>query len=1146
MAEPSQDVDVDSIIERLLEVRGSRPGKQVQLAEHEIRFLCTKSREIFINQPILLELEAPIKICGDIHGQYYDLLRLFEYGGFPPEANYLFLGDYVDRGKQSLETICLLLAYKIKYPENFFILRGNHECASINRIYGFYDECKRRYNIKLWKTFTDCFNCLPIAAIIDEKIFTMHGGLSPDLQSMEQIRRVMRPTDVPDTGLLCDLLWSDPDKDITGWSENDRGVSFTFGPDVVSRFLQKHDLDLICRAHQVVEDGYEFFAKRQLVTLFSAPNYCGEFDNAGAMMSVDETLMCSFQILKPAEKKQKYAYGGISSGRPVTPPRTKKDMAKTISEELGCAIEDVFLDFEAAPLATASIAQVHKAALKSSGETVVEAVKPTRLYRIVRIIADFEKDFDFRIVYDEWAKELPLELDFINERENMETVQRNFDAFIRDLDGRDSKLAEEFELVEKSTHRLVLLDFGLTKHLTPVERRGLSKMLVAAADMDFTALLSSLEEIGLKINLDDPQSSMDIVRFLFRPNKTKEENRKEMEELNNKYEEERNARPNLRKVVEAFPGCLILFGRVLNLLRGLSSGLGLSNSYLEIMTPYARQSLLDDFTREHSSPTFSVRQLNHLETKVQRVISSLTESKLVLGIQVCVSKGAETIASVAEGFMGPLDPRKISEDSLTNSFSVTKPFVAVVLHMLVQDGLLRYEDTVASVWPAFAQGGKSSITIGQALCHLAGLQEAGTAHIIKDFYVLTDWDKMLRIIEESNPVNPGTFAYHYFTYGHLIGGIIEKVTGRKLMDVVSERVFQPLGIQEEAFIGISPKVEQRLASVMMDVKGMMKSMGVRLGGEKLESIEDFVRAESRTDVGAGVVEPVMPSISAPPAGAKSRAEGIRERMVQNPDFARALVMSNPGTFNDLRVRRAVIPAANGHFTARALAKFYWALGTAFHGENVLGLKPETVQKLMWGLDLTEQWDDKEGIRAASRFVTEGELTAFRASAGVVPAMGAGGMFRPMGCDLGTTFDPSVRSAYRYHFLKPINVPQFRDDGESYVAELVTGLGHSGFGGSLLARFATLSAITISNRIIVSPGSIAMAMPSENVSFAIVLNKLNVEGKPTKAVMDCLAELTGIGDPLQYGGVEAGRNVVQTQKPVANVFATLETEDPPAE
>ncbi|CAK5274543.1 unnamed protein product [Mycena citricolor] len=195
MADSTIEIDLDSVIDRLLEVRGNRPGKPVQLQEYEIKYLCTKAREIFINQPILLELEAPIKICGDIHGQYYDLLRLFEYGGFPPEANYLFLGDYVDRGKQSLETICLLLAYKIKYPENFFILRGNHECACINRIYGFYDECKRRYNIKLWKTFTDCFNCLPIAAIIDDKIFTMHGGLSPDLQSMEQIRRILKPAE---------------------------------------------------------------------------------------------------------------------------------------------------------------------------------------------------------------------------------------------------------------------------------------------------------------------------------------------------------------------------------------------------------------------------------------------------------------------------------------------------------------------------------------------------------------------------------------------------------------------------------------------------------------------------------------------------------------------------------------------------------------------------------------------------------------------------------------------------------------------------------------------------------------------------------------------------------------------------------------
>ncbi|TMW56497.1 hypothetical protein Poli38472_006507 [Pythium oligandrum] len=303
-----EPINVDGIIERLLSVRNSRPGKEVTLSEGDVRGLCLHAREVFLSQPMLLELEAPIKICGDIHGQYYDLLRLFEYGGFPPDANYLFLGDYVDRGKQSLETICLLLAYKIKYPENFFILRGNHECASINRIYGFYDECKRRYNIKLWKTFTDCFNCLPVAAVVDEKIFCMHGGLSPELSQLEQIKRLVRPTDVPDTGLLSDLLWADPDKDIMGWGENDRGISFTFGADIVKQFLKRHNLELICRAHQVVEDGYEFFAKRQLVTVFSAPNYCGEFDNAGAMMTVDENLMCSFQILKPAEKKQRFGY----------------------------------------------------------------------------------------------------------------------------------------------------------------------------------------------------------------------------------------------------------------------------------------------------------------------------------------------------------------------------------------------------------------------------------------------------------------------------------------------------------------------------------------------------------------------------------------------------------------------------------------------------------------------------------------------------------------------------------------------------------------------------------------------------------------------------------------------------------------------
>jgi serine/threonine-protein phosphatase PP1 catalytic subunit len=258
-----------------------------------------------MSQPMLLEVSAPINICGDTHGQYADLLRLFEMGGLPPNSNYLFLGDYVDRAKQSIEVIALVLCYKIKYPEKFFLLRGNHECASLNRIYGFYDECKRRYSVKLWRVFADCFNCMPIAAVVEDKIFCMHGGLSPDLERLGQIFDVERPTDVPDDGLLCDLLWSDPDSQVLGWGYNARGVSYTFGHDVIEEFLQKYDLDLICRAHQVVEDGYEFQANRKLVTIFSAPNYCGEFDNAGAMMIVNEDLICSFKVLRPSSHKSR-------------------------------------------------------------------------------------------------------------------------------------------------------------------------------------------------------------------------------------------------------------------------------------------------------------------------------------------------------------------------------------------------------------------------------------------------------------------------------------------------------------------------------------------------------------------------------------------------------------------------------------------------------------------------------------------------------------------------------------------------------------------------------------------------------------------------------------------------------------------------
>lgn len=294
--------DLDDMIKRLVDAGyAGKVTKTVCLKNAEITAICHAAREVFFSQPALIELSPPVKIVGDVHGQYTDLIRMFEMCGFPPNSNYLFLGDYVDRGKQSLETILLLLCYKLRYPENFFLLRGNHECANVTRVYGFYDECKRRCNVKVWKTFVDTFNTLPIAAIVAGKIFCVHGGLSPSLTHMDDIRNIARPTDVPDYGLLNDLLWSDPADMESDWEANERGVSYCFGKKVIMEFLQKHDFDLVCRAHMVVEDGYEFFSDRVLVTVFSAPNYCGEFDNWGAVMSVSGELLCSFELLKPLD-----------------------------------------------------------------------------------------------------------------------------------------------------------------------------------------------------------------------------------------------------------------------------------------------------------------------------------------------------------------------------------------------------------------------------------------------------------------------------------------------------------------------------------------------------------------------------------------------------------------------------------------------------------------------------------------------------------------------------------------------------------------------------------------------------------------------------------------------------------------------------
>ncbi|CAI2355135.1 unnamed protein product [Caenorhabditis sp. 36 PRJEB53466] len=261
-------------------------------------------KKVFMEQPVCLELDGPIQVCGDIHGQFSDLLRIFDKAGFPNRQNYLFLGDYVDRGKNSLETILLLFCYKIVIPKHFFLLRGNHECPMINKMYGFYDECQRRYRLtRVWEAFQDVFAHMPYTAIIGGRILCMHGGVGPKLTSLDMLRQFKRPQYQPETqSLEMDILWSDPSNFHKSWAPNTRGVSVVFGADALRRLLNNVDIDIVVRAHQCVQDGYEFFCGRRLVTLFSAPFYCGQFDNAAAVMLISARLVCSFKILRPRKK----------------------------------------------------------------------------------------------------------------------------------------------------------------------------------------------------------------------------------------------------------------------------------------------------------------------------------------------------------------------------------------------------------------------------------------------------------------------------------------------------------------------------------------------------------------------------------------------------------------------------------------------------------------------------------------------------------------------------------------------------------------------------------------------------------------------------------------------------------------------------
>ncbi|CAE6507326.1 unnamed protein product [Rhizoctonia solani] len=333
-------------------------GQCKQLSEPDVKRLCEKTREILMEESNVQPVRCPVTVCGDIHGQFHDLSELFRIGGNSPDTNYLFMGDYVDRGYYSVETVTLLVTLKLRYRDRVTILRGNHESRQITQVYGFYDECLRKYgNANVWKYFTDLFDFLPLTALIDNQIFCLHGGLSPSIDTLDHVRGIDRVQEVPHEGPMCDLLWSDPD-DRCGWGISPRGAGYTFGQDISEAFNHNNGLTLVARAHQLVMEGTSIYQKRatigvkietsllfsvhrttviaagtkqrswkltrscrihcilqfdpapragwsqdrNVVTIFSAPNYCYRCGNQAAIMEIDEKLSYTFLQFDPAPR----------------------------------------------------------------------------------------------------------------------------------------------------------------------------------------------------------------------------------------------------------------------------------------------------------------------------------------------------------------------------------------------------------------------------------------------------------------------------------------------------------------------------------------------------------------------------------------------------------------------------------------------------------------------------------------------------------------------------------------------------------------------------------------------------------------------------------------------------------------------------
>jgi serine/threonine-protein phosphatase 5 len=266
---------IDDMIERF------KNGKKIH-KKHVFQII-KAVRDIVYDEATMVETEVEpgkqLTVCGDTHGQYFDLLEIFRLNGFPTEDHaYLFNGDFVDRGSWSTEIALLLYSYKWLRPNSFFLNRGNHETDDMNRVYGFEGECKAKYNEKTFKLFSESFSALPLATLIGKKYLTLHGGLfSDDKISLDDIRKLNRhgQRQPGQAGLMMEMLWTDPQPQ-PGRGPSKRGVGMQFGPDVTKRFCENNGLEAIIRSHEVRMEGYEEEHDGKCITGNLRPSSCAE------------------------------------------------------------------------------------------------------------------------------------------------------------------------------------------------------------------------------------------------------------------------------------------------------------------------------------------------------------------------------------------------------------------------------------------------------------------------------------------------------------------------------------------------------------------------------------------------------------------------------------------------------------------------------------------------------------------------------------------------------------------------------------------------------------------------------------------------------------------------------------------------------